>query len=67
MAELAIGNRIYRHEAKPQPTTNAPGKVVEAFGLGKCPKLAEQVSVIVVHAAVRFVGHVIYATQAVVF
>lgn len=46
MAEVAIGNRIYRHEAKPQPTANAPGKVVEAFGLGKCPKLAEQVNVI---------------------
>lgn len=43
MAEVAIENRIYRHEAKPQPTANKPGKIVEAFGLGKCPKLAEQV------------------------
>eukprot|EP00904_Undaria_pinnatifida_P007150 jgi/Undpi1/3565/HiC_scaffold_16.g06937.m1 len=43
MAEIAIGNRIYRHETKPQPTANAPGKIVEAFGLGKCPKLAQQV------------------------
>lgn len=43
MAEVAIENRVYRYEAKPQPTANEPGKVVEAFGLGKCPKLAEQV------------------------
>ena len=43
MAVVAIANRIYRHETKPQPIANAPGKVVEAFGLGKCPKLAEQV------------------------
>lgn len=66
MVEVAIGNRIYRHEAKPQPTTNAPGKVVEAFGLGKCPKLAEQASAIVSHATVRFVEHVRCAIQAVV-
>lgn len=45
MAEVAIENRVFRFEAKPQPTANAPGKIVEAFGLGKCPKLAEQVSV----------------------
>lgn len=43
MAEVAIDNRVYRHEARPQPTATAPGKIVEAFGLGKCPKLAEQV------------------------
>ncbi|CAM9662100.1 unnamed protein product, partial [Ectocarpus sp. 4 AP-2014] len=43
MAEVAIENRVYRYEAKPQPTANEPGKIVEAFGLGKCPKLAEQV------------------------
>eukprot|EP00903_Cladosiphon_okamuranus_P009251 g8827.t1 len=43
MAEVAIDNRIYRYEAKQQPTANEPGKIVEAFGLGKCPKLAEQV------------------------
>lgn len=43
MAEVAIEGRVYRYEAKPQPTANAPGKIVEAFGLGKCPKLAEQV------------------------
>lgn len=43
MAEVAIENRVYRHETKQQPTANAPGKIVEAFGLGKCPKLAEQV------------------------
>lgn len=43
MAEVAIENRVYRYEAKPQPTAHEPGKIVEAFGLGKCPKLAEQV------------------------
>ncbi|CAM9977107.1 unnamed protein product [Pylaiella littoralis] len=43
MAEVAIENRVFRYEAKPQPTANTPGKIVEAFGLGKCPKLAEQV------------------------
>lgn len=43
MAEVTIGNRVYRHETKDQPTENAPGKIVEAFGLRKCPKLVEQV------------------------
>lgn len=43
MAEVAIEDRVFRYETKPQPTANAPGKIVEAFGLGKCPKLAEQV------------------------
>lgn len=43
MAEVLIGNRIYRHATKPELAENVPGKVVEAFGLGKCPKLAKQV------------------------
>lgn len=45
MAEVVIENRVYRHETKDQPTENAPGKIVEAFGLGKCPKLVEQVCI----------------------
>lgn len=43
MAEVSIEDRVYKHEAKPQPKANAPEKIVEAFGLGKCPKLAKQV------------------------
>lgn len=43
MAKVAIEDRIYSHETKPQPIENPPWKIVEAFGLGKCPKLVEQV------------------------
>lgn len=43
MAKVVVQDRVYMHEAKQQPTDNPPGKIVEAFGLGKCPKLAAQV------------------------
>jgi len=58
---VAIEDRVFRYEAKPQPTANAPGKIVEAFGLGKCPKLAEQVCArryadILLHSKLLVVG-----------
>ncbi|KAG5191483.1 Rtdr1 protein [Tribonema minus] len=34
---------IYSHEAKENPSAKGSSTIVEAYGLGKCPKLVEQV------------------------